>query len=38
MTSSAAGVGRLMGSECPDCQQCDFELDADSNREPMKTG
>ena len=27
-----------MGSECVECQQCDFELNAGSNREPMKTG
>jgi len=29
---------RLMGSECLECQQCDFELNAGSNREPIKTG
>jgi len=31
-------VTRLMGSECPECQQCGFELNVASNREPMKTG
>jgi len=31
-------VTRLMGSECLKCQQRDYELDAGSNREPMKTG
>ena len=30
-------VIRLMGSECPECQQCDSELNAASIREPMKT-
>jgi len=31
-------VTRLMGSECFESQQCDFEMNAGSNREPMKTG
>ena len=30
-------VTRLVGSECLECQQCDFELNADSNREPTNT-
>ena len=30
-------VTRLMGSECLECQQCDSELNAGSNREPIKT-
>ena len=43
MTSSAAGVGRECNSvdgyrsECLECQQCDFEPNVGSNREPMKT-
>jgi len=28
-------VTRLMGSECLECQQCDFELNAGRNREPL---
>ena len=31
-------VTRLIGSECLECQQCNSELNAGSNREPMKTG
>ena len=31
-------VTQLMGSECLECQQCDFELNVGRNREPMKTG
>ena len=31
-------VTRLMGSKCFESQQCDFEMSAGSNREPMKTG
>jgi len=45
VTSSEAGVGRKCNSadvyfcsECLECQQCDFELNTGSNREPMKTG
>ena len=31
-------VTRLMGSKCFESQQCDFEINAGSNRELMKTG
>ena len=40
--SSEDGEGReltrLMGSKCFESQQCDFEMNAGSNREPMKSG
>jgi len=29
-------VTRLMGGERLECQQCNFELNAGSNRKPMK--
>jgi len=31
-------VTRRMGSDLVECQQCSFELNAGSNREPMKMG
>jgi len=31
-------VTRPMGSKCSESQQCDFEMNMGSNREPMKTG